>query len=52
MVDGEVWSNLLQQLADQNVLFPLCILESIAVISAILYPLGQTPGLYIGVEYF
>lgn len=45
-------SNLLQQLADQNVLFPLGILEIIAVISAMLYPPGHTPGLYTAVEYF
>jgi hypothetical protein len=52
LLDEKKSPNLLQQLAEQNVLFPPAALESIAVISAILYPPGQTPGLCIGVEYF
>jgi len=40
---------LLQQLACQNVLVPFETLLSNAVISAMVCPLGQIPGLYVGV---
>ena len=49
---ASVVSNLLQQLACQNVLVLFGALLTYAVISATVCPLGQMPGLYVAVPYF